>query len=104
VVKEGGEEYITKGFMIYLHRIYGWSRRMRWAGHVACVGDWRGTYRFMVWRPEGKTALGRPRRRLKYNIEIDLTVVGWSTDCFYLAQEMETWRAVVNAVMNHWIL
>jgi len=48
---------------------------MRWAGHVARVDDRRGTYRVMVGRPESKTALGRPRRRLKYNIKIDLTEV-----------------------------
>ena len=89
--------------MIYIHQIlYGWSRRMRWAGHVARVGDRRGTCRVMVGRPEGKTALGRPRCRLNYNIKIDLTEAWWSMDWFYLAQEMETWQADVHAIMNHW--
>jgi hypothetical protein len=77
---------------------------MRWAGHVARVGDKRETYRVMVGRPEGKTALRRPNRGLKYNIKIDFTEVGWSTDWFYLAKDTETWRAVVNAVLSLWIL
>jgi hypothetical protein len=38
------------------------SRKMRWAGHVARMGD-RGAYRVLVGRPEGKSPLGRPRRR-----------------------------------------
>jgi hypothetical protein len=60
--------------------------------------------RVLVGRLEGKTALGRSRLRLKYNIKIDVTEVGWSMDWFYLAQDMETWRAVVNTVMNLWVL
>ena len=38
-------------------------RRMRWAGHVACVGEGRGVHRVLVGEPEGKRPLGRPRRR-----------------------------------------
>jgi hypothetical protein len=49
---------------------------MRWAKHVARVGDKKGTYRVRVGRPEGITALGRPRRGLKYNIKINLNEVG----------------------------
>jgi hypothetical protein len=37
------------------------SRRMRWAGHVACMGEERGVYRVLVGKPEGKRPLGRPR-------------------------------------------
>ena len=44
------------------------SRRMRWAGHVACMGEERGAYRVLVWKPEGKRPLGRPRRRWMDNI------------------------------------
>jgi hypothetical protein len=39
------------------------SRRVRWVGHVACMGEGRGVYRVLVGRPEGKRPLGRPRRR-----------------------------------------
>jgi len=39
------------------------SRRIRWAGHVACMGKKRGVYRVVVWKHEGKRSLGRARRR-----------------------------------------
>jgi hypothetical protein len=52
------------------------SRRMRWAGHVARIGEGRSVYRVMVGRPEGKRPLGRPRRRWKDNIKIDLREIG----------------------------
>jgi hypothetical protein len=74
------------------------------AGHAARVGDRRGTYRILVGRPEGKTAIGRPRTRWGYNIKIYLTEMRCSMDWFYLAQDMETWRTAVNAVLNLWVL
>jgi hypothetical protein len=52
------------------------SRRMRWAGHVARMGKVRGVYNVLVGRPEGKRPLGRPRRRWKGNIKIDLREIG----------------------------
>ena len=48
------------------------SRRMRWAGHVAHMGEERGVYRVLVGKPEGKRPLGRPRRRWMGNIWMDL--------------------------------
>jgi hypothetical protein len=56
------------------------SRRMRWAGHVARVGEERGVYRVLVGRPEGKRLLGRPKRRWEDNIKMDLREMGidWS--------------------------
>jgi hypothetical protein len=48
------------------------SRRMRWAGHVARIGEGRGVYRILVGRPEGKRPLGRPRCRWEDNIKMDL--------------------------------
>jgi hypothetical protein len=48
------------------------SRRMRWAGHVARMGEDRGVYRVLVGKPEGKKPLGRPRRRCEDNIKMDL--------------------------------
>jgi hypothetical protein len=47
------------------------SRRMRWAGHVARMGEGRGTYRILVGRPEGRRPLGRPRGRWEDNIKMD---------------------------------
>jgi hypothetical protein len=48
------------------------SRRMRWTGHVACMGERKGVYRVLVGKHEGKRPLGRPRRRWEGNIKMDL--------------------------------
>jgi hypothetical protein len=52
------------------------SRRMRWAGHVARMGEGRGVYRILIGVPEGKRPLGRPRRRWEDNIKMDLREIG----------------------------
>ena len=52
------------------------SRRMRWAGHVARMGERKGVYRVLVGKPEGKRPLGRPRLRWEDNIKVDLQEVG----------------------------
>jgi hypothetical protein len=52
------------------------SKRTRWAGHVARMGDGRCVYRVLVWRSEGKRPLGRPRRRWEDNIKMDLREKG----------------------------
>jgi hypothetical protein len=56
------------------------SRRMRWAGHVARMGEKRGVYRNLVGRPEGRRPLGRPRRRWEDNIKMYLQQVEWGMD------------------------
>jgi hypothetical protein len=77
------------------------SRRMRWAGHVACMGEGRGAYRVLVGRPEGKRPLGRPRRRWEDNIKMDLGEIGTDgANWIRLAQDRVQWRAFVNTVMN----
>jgi hypothetical protein len=48
------------------------SRRLRWAGHVARMGESGGAYRVLVGKPEGRRPLGRPRRKREYNIKMDL--------------------------------
>ena len=74
---------------------------MRWAGHVERVGEGRGVYRVLVGKLEGKRPLGRPRRRWEDNIKIDLQEVGCEgMDLIELAQDVDRWRALVNAVMN----
>ena len=55
------------------------SGRMRWAGHVACMGESIGAYRVFVGKPEGKRPLGRPRHRWEGNIKMVLQEVGWGT-------------------------
>jgi len=80
------------------------SRRMRWAGHVARMGEGRGVYRVLVGKPEGRRTLGRPRRRWEDNIRMDLREVGCGcVDWMELAQDSDRWRALVSAVMNHWV-
>jgi hypothetical protein len=79
-------------------------RRIRWAGHVACMGEKRGAYRILVGRPEGRRPLGRPRHRWKDNIKMDLQAVGWvGMDWIELAQDRDRWWALVDAVMNLWV-
>jgi hypothetical protein len=74
---------------------------MRWAGHVARMGEKRDAYRILVGRPEGRWPLGRPRRRWEDNIKMDLQEVGWGgTDWIELPQDGDRWRDLVNAVMN----
>jgi hypothetical protein len=61
----------------------------------------RNAYRIMVGNPEGKSPLGRPRRKWADHIKMDLRVVGWNGgDWIDLAQDRDQWRALVNAVMN----
>jgi len=77
------------------------SRRMRWADHVARMGEGRGVYRVLVGKPEGKRPLGRPRGRWEDNIKMDLLEMGCGgMDWIELAQGRDSWRALVNAVMN----
>jgi hypothetical protein len=77
------------------------SRRMRWMGHVARMGEKRNVYRLLVGKSEGKRPLGRPRRRWIDNIKLDLLEIGLSVvDWIGLAQDSYRWRAVVNSVMN----
>jgi hypothetical protein len=74
---------------------------MRWAGHVARIGEERKVYKVLVGKPEGRRPLGRPRRRWEDGIRIDLRVIGLGdVDWIPLAQDRDRWRAVVSAVMN----
>jgi hypothetical protein len=75
------------------------SRRMRWAGHVVRMGEDRGVHRMLVGKSEGKRPLGRLRRRWEDNIKMDLQEVGWSLgDWMELAQDRDSWRALVGTV------
>jgi len=67
------------------------SIRMRWAGHVARMGEERGAYRVLVGKPEGRKPLGKPRRRWVDNIRMDLQEVGCRyVDWFGLAQDSDS--------------
>jgi hypothetical protein len=77
------------------------SRRMRWAGHVARIGEKINVCRLLVGKPEGKRLLGRPKRRWADTIKIDLLEIGWGgVDWIGLAQDRDKRRALVNAVMK----
>jgi hypothetical protein len=77
------------------------SRRMRWAGHVARMGEGRDVHGVLVGRPEGTRPWGRPRRGWVDNIKMDLQEVGGGCgDWMELAQDRDGWRALVSAVMN----
>jgi hypothetical protein len=77
------------------------ARRMRWAEHVARMGEVRGAYIILVGRPEGRRPLGGPRRRWEDNIKMDLREVEFGdVDWIDLAQDRDKWRTLVNTVMN----
>jgi hypothetical protein len=102
--KRGGDGSWRKLHNDELHSLYSSpniigvikSRRMWWAGHVACMGEGRGVYRVLVGRPEGKRPLGRRRHRWKDDIKMDLREVGIDgVKCI--------WLAFVSTVMNLWV-
>jgi hypothetical protein len=64
------------------------SRKMRWAGHVACMEEKRNKYIVLVGKPEGKRKLERLRRRWEDNMKTDLAVVGWES----MACIRDKWR------------
>jgi hypothetical protein len=77
------------------------SRSMRWAGHVARMGEGRGVYRVLVERSEGKRPLGRPRRRWEDNIKMNPRETGIDgLNWIQLAQDRVQWRTFVNTVMK----
>ena len=76
------------------------SRRKRWAGHVARMGEGR-VYKVLVGKPAGKRLLRRPRRRWEDNIRMELQEVGLGYENWIgLAQDRDRWRALVSAVRN----
>ena len=77
------------------------SRRLRWAGRVACMEEGRGVHKVLVRKPEGKRPLGRPKRRWEDNIKMDLEEVGRGCgDWMELAQDRKRWRALVSTGIN----
>jgi hypothetical protein len=80
------------------------SRRMRWAGHVARMGEGRGVYRVLVGRLEVKRPLGRPRRKWEDNIKIGLREIGIDgANWIRLPQDRVRWLAFVNTAINLWV-
>jgi hypothetical protein len=76
-------------------------RIMRWAEHVAWMGEEKGMYRVLVGKPEGQRPLERPRHRWDDNIKMELQEVGCGVmDWIELAQGTYRWHAIVNVIMN----
>jgi hypothetical protein len=77
------------------------SRRMRWARHVARMGEEKGVHSVLVVKPDGKRPLGRPRRRWEDNTKMDLQEAGGGCgDWKELARDRDMWRAIVSTVKN----
>jgi len=77
------------------------SRRMRWGGHVARMGEDRGVHRVLVGKPEGKRPMGIPRRRWENNIKMDPQKVGGGRgDWMELVQDRDRWRTLVGRVRD----
>ena len=67
-------------------------------------GGYRGVYKVLVGKPEGKRPLGRPKRRRKDNVKMDLQEVGCEgVDWFVVAQDRDRWLVLVNVEMNLWV-
>jgi hypothetical protein len=80
------------------------SRRMRWVGHVACMGEGRGVYMVFVGRPEGKRPLGRARPSGENNITMDFREIGINgSNWIWLAWDRVHWWAFLNMVVNLWV-
>jgi hypothetical protein len=77
------------------------SRKLRWAGQAARMGEGRGVYRVLIGKPEGKIRLGRRRCMWEDNIKLDLRKTGIDgANWIRLAQDRVQWRAFVNTIMN----
>jgi hypothetical protein len=77
---------------------------MRWAGHVARIGEKRNVYKLLVGKPEGTGPLRRPRCMWIDNIKMDLSEIKLSgVDWIGLAQDKYIWKALVSVLMNLWV-
>jgi predicted membrane protein len=77
------------------------SRRVRYAGHVARIGEKRNASRILVGKPEGNRPLERRRRRWVDNIKMDLRDLEWDgMNCIDVTQDTDQWIDFVNTVMN----
>jgi hypothetical protein len=74
------------------------SRRMKWAGHVARIGEKMNAYMILVGKPEGKRPLGRRRRTW---VDNNVREISWGgMDWIDLAQDRDRWRAFLNTAME----
>jgi hypothetical protein len=79
------------------------SRKMRWVGHVVCMGEMRSAYSILIGKPERKRPFGRLRHRWEDNIRMNLGEIGWKVvDWVHLAQDRDMWWDLENMLMNLW--
>jgi hypothetical protein len=77
------------------------SKKLRWTGHVARMGEKRNAYNILVGKPEGKIPLGRPMSRWVHNIKMYLREIGWGAmNASDLSEDRDQWMVLVNTVMN----
>jgi hypothetical protein len=77
------------------------SKRMRWVGHVAHMGEEKNMYKVLLGKPEGKRPLERPKHRREYGMRMDLREISWgSVERLQLAQDRDRWRSLVNTVIK----
>jgi hypothetical protein len=98
-----GENYIMRSLEICIsHRILFGDQieKNEMDGTCNKYGERSGVYRVVVGKPEGKRPLGRPRCRWEDNIKMDLQEEGWGMNWNDLAQDKDSWRALLNEVMN----
>jgi hypothetical protein len=99
-IRETGETWVRNMAAGSIVRVIK-ARRMRWAGHVPRMREVRGAYNISVGTSEGRRPLGRPRRKWRDNIKMDLREIGFGdVDWIHWAQDRDRWRALVNTVMN----
>ena len=98
----GSPSLMYKGYRVFPNIFWVIkSRKIRWTGHVARMGDRKRVFRVLVGKPEGKRPLGKPKLRWEDNIKMDLQEVGCGgMDRIDLAQDRDKRWALVNAVMN----
>jgi hypothetical protein len=78
--------------------------RIRWAGHVARIGETRNAYKILIGKPERKKPLGRFRRRWEDNFKMNVREIGFgSVCCTYEAQHRDWWWTLVNTLINLWV-
>ena len=80
------------------------SRKLRWAGHVARMEEGRSVFKILTGKPIGKRPLGRSRHRWADNIRMDLKEIGINKRNWIDSVQDRDWRALVNAVLNLWVL
>ena len=100
-VTGNGENYIMRRLLLTQFCAGGKIEKNEMSGACGTYGEGRGVHRVLVGKPEGKTSLGRPRRRWEDNIMMDLHEVGGGCgDWMELAQDRERWRALVSTVVK----